>query len=98
MTCPNHGNFRLLTVAKRGSCGPTKGVGLALHPVTGFVLKVGGVEKLPLALGFEGPDPFFRVSKQGPCFTATEEDRGDKRLIQSLNLLAKLMVLQRQIL
>ena len=35
---------------------------------------------------------FFRDSKQGPRFTAIEEDGGDKRLIQ-LNLLAKLMVL-----
>ena len=26
--------------------------------------------------------PFFRVSKQGPCFTAIEEDGGDKRLAQ----------------
>ena len=25
---------------------------------------------------------FFRVSKQGPCFTATEEDGGDKRLVE----------------
>ena len=24
----------------------------------------------------------FRVSKQGPCFTATEENGGDKRLAQ----------------
>ena len=25
---------------------------------------------------------FFRVSKLGPCFTAIEEDGGDKRLVQ----------------
>ena len=25
---------------------------------------------------------FFRVSKQGPCFTAIEEDGGDKRSVQ----------------
>ena len=25
---------------------------------------------------------FFSVSKQGPCFTATEEAGGDKRLVQ----------------
>ena len=34
------------------------------------------------ALCFEGLDPFLRVSKQGPCFTAIEEDEGDKRLVQ----------------
>ena len=25
---------------------------------------------------------FFSVSKQGPCFTAVEEDGGDERLVQ----------------
>ena len=40
------------------------------------------MEKFPQALGFEGLDPSFRVSKQGPCFTATEEDGGDTRLAQ----------------
>ena len=25
---------------------------------------------------------FFRVSKQGPCFTVIEEDGGDKRLVE----------------
>ena len=32
---------------------------------------------------FRKPGSFlFRVSKQGPCFTAVEEDGDDKRLIQ----------------
>ena len=48
-----------------------KGVDLALHPVAGLVLQVGDAEKFPQALGFEG---------LGPCFTATVEDGGDKRL------------------
>ena len=25
---------------------------------------------------------FLRVSRQGPCFTAVEEDGGDERLVQ----------------
>ena len=29
-------------------------------------------------LSFESLDPFFRVSKQGPCFTAIEEE-GEKK-------------------
>ena len=33
-------------------------------------------------LGFENLDPFFRASKQGLCFTALEEDGGDKRLVE----------------
>ena len=53
---------------------------LAPHPLVGLVLQVGDAEKFPHALGFEGLDPFFRVSMQGPCFTATEEDGGGKRL------------------
>ena len=59
-----------------------KEVDLAPRPVVGLVLQVGDAEKLPHALGFESLDPFFRVSKQGPCFTAVEEDRGDKRLVE----------------
>ena len=51
---------------------------LALHPVVGVVLQVGDAEKFPQALGFESQDPFFGVSKQGPCFTAREENGGDK--------------------
>ena len=57
-----------------------KGVDLAPHPVIGLVLQVGHAEKFPQALCFEGLDPFLRVSKQGSCFTATEEDGGGKRL------------------
>ena len=39
---------------------------------------------------------FFRLSKQGPCFTAVEEDGGNKKLA-ALEL-EKLMVLHSQIL
>ena len=46
------------------------------------MLQVGDAEKFPQALGFESLDPFFRVSKQGPCFTAIEENGGDKRLVK----------------
>ena len=38
---------------------------LAPHPVVGLALQVGDAEKLPQALGLEGPDPYPRVSKQG---------------------------------
>ena len=46
------------------------------------MLQVGDAEKFPKALGLEGPDPFLKVSKQGPCFTSIEEDGGDERLVQ----------------
>ena len=65
----------LLTVARR-----------TLHQVVGVVLQVGDTEKFPQALGFESLDPFLIVSKQGPCFTAVEEDGDDKGLVELLFL------------
>ena len=59
-----------------------KRVDLAPHPVVGFLLQEGDTEKFPHALGFKSLDPIFRVSKQGPCFTAVKEDGGDKRLVE----------------
>ena len=55
---------------------------LAPHPVVGHVLQGGDAEKFLHALGFENLDPFFRVSKQGLCVIAIEEDGGDKRLVE----------------
>ena len=40
---------------------------------------------------------FFPVTKQGPCFTALEEDGGDKRLVE-LELACEADVLHPQIL
>ena len=57
-------------------------VDLTLHPVVGFVLQAGDTETFPHALDCKNPDPFFRVSKQGLCFTAVKEDGDDKRLVQ----------------
>ena len=54
-----------------------KEVDLALHPVVSLVLQVGDRVKFPQAPGFKSQGPFFRVSKQGPCFTAIEEDGDD---------------------
>ena len=55
---------------------------LAPYPVVGLALQIGDAKKFPQILGFESRDPFFIVSKQGPCFTAMEEDGGEKRLVQ----------------
>ena len=46
------------------------------------MLEVGDVEKCPQVLGFKRLDAFFRVSKQGPCFTQITKDRGDNRFVQ----------------
>ena len=68
---------------------------LAPHPVVGLGLQVRNAEKFPQALDFEGLDPFFRVSKQGACSTAVEEDGGDKRRLE-LELACKAMVFHHQ--
>ena len=55
---------------------------LAPYPVVGLVLQVGDAEKFSLVqVWFRKPGIFFfsRVSKQGVCFTATEEVEGDQR-------------------
>ena len=49
----------------------------APHPVVGLVPQVGDAEKFPQALGLVSLDPFFRVSKQGPCLTAIVENGDD---------------------
>ena len=59
-----------------------KKVDLAQHPVICLVLQAGDTEKFPHALGFKGLDPSFRVSKQGPCFTAIGEDGGDMKRVE----------------
>ena len=58
-----------------------KEVDLPQHPVVGLVFQVGDTETFPETLGFESLGPFFQ-SKQGPCFTAVEEDGGDERLVE----------------
>ena len=60
VTCPSHASFRLLTVARRGSCGFHKEVGLGPHPVVGIVLQIEDAKKFPQALGFESLDRFFQ--------------------------------------
>ena len=59
-----------------------KEVDFAPHQVVGLVLQAGYAEKFPQALGFENLGPFYGVSRQGPCFTAIEENGGDERLVQ----------------
>ena len=40
------------------------------------------MEKFPHALGFKSLDLFSASGSKGSCFTAVEEDEGDKRLVQ----------------
>ena len=60
-----------------------KEVDLSPHAVVDLLLQVGDAEKFPQALDVESLDPFFfSVSKHGSCSTATEEDGGDRRLVE----------------
>ena len=56
-------------------------VDLALRPVVSLVVQIEYAERFLPALGFKSLAPLLRVSQQGPCFTATEENGGDKRLV-----------------
>ena len=51
VTCPNHASSHLLTVARRGSFGPTRKL-ILLH------MQLLDVEKFPQAIGFENLDLF----------------------------------------
>ena len=82
VTCPSHASFRLLTVARRSSCGTTRQLILLRAQSLVLCSKVEDTKKFPQALGFESLDPFFRVSKQVLCFTAIGEDGCDKRLAE----------------
>ena len=84
MVCdmPEPSKFPSLDSCQKRFMWTHKAANLAPHPVVGLVLQVGDEEKFPQALGFQNLDPFFRVSKLGPCFTATGEDGGDKRLVK----------------
>ena len=74
-----------------------KEVDLAPHLVIGLVFHVGHAEIFPHALGFESLESFFEsISNQCPCFTAIEEDEGNKRLTGTC--LRSLIVLLCQIL
>ena len=59
-----------------------KEVDLALHPVVRLVLKEEMQRRFLRRVVSQTWILFFRVSKQGPCFTAIEEDGGDKRFVQ----------------
>ena len=61
VTCPNHGSFFLLPVARGGSSGPIRKL-ILLHT------QVGDVMKFPHALGFESLHPFFQSQQSGSMF------------------------------
>ena len=84
MACnvPEPSEFPSLDSCQKKFLWAHNGVGRVPHPAIGLVLQVGIAEKFPHALGFESLDPFLRVSKQGPCFTAVQENGGgDETLV-----------------
>ena len=59
-----------------------KGVDLAPHPVVKSCAPSRRCGEVPSGIWFRKHGPFIGVIKQGPCFTAIEDDGGDKRLVQ----------------
>ena len=82
MTCPNRATFRLLTIVRGSSRGPTRNFIFAPHPVVGLVLQVEDAEKFLQALGLESLGPFLKVSKQCRRLIAIEEAEGAESLVQ----------------
>ena len=79
---PNYASFPSLDVARREYCGPKRESILLRTELLVSCSKHEMRKKCPQTLRFEGLDSFLRVSQQGPCFTALEEDGGDKRRVQ----------------
>ena len=84
MVCvmPKPCKFPSLDSCQKSLCGLSKEVDLVLHPVIGLVLQVADAEKFHRALGLKNLDPFYQSQQTGLCFTAIEEDGGDKRLAE----------------
>ena len=82
MACgmPEPCNFLFLDSCQKRFLWTHKEIDLAPQPVVGPVFQVGNTEKFPPALCFESLDPFFRVSKQGPCFTACYHHSQDSNI------------------
>ena len=71
--------FHILTVARRGSCGPTRKL-ILLHTLLLVLCSELEMWRFPQALYLESSDPFLRVSEQDQCLTV--ENSSDKRLNQ----------------
>ena len=82
VTCLNHASFCLLTAAERGSCGLTRKLILLRTQSLVLCCKQELRRSFLEHWGSKAWILFFRVSMQGPCFTAIEEDGGDKRFMQ----------------
>ena len=82
VTCPDQASFSLLTVARIGSCGPTRK--LILLQIQSLVVysKWDMWESFLRHWVSKAWILFFRVGRQGPCFTARVEDGDSKRFVQ----------------
>ena len=71
-----------MTVARKGSCRPTRKLTLLYTKPLVLCSKQEVQRSFLRHLVSKAWILFFRVSKQGPCFTAIVEDGGNKRLGQ----------------
>ena len=72
----------LLTFARKCSCGPTRKLILPRTQKLVLCSKQEMQRSFLRHLVSKAWVLFFRVSKQGPCFTVIEEDGDDKRLVE----------------
>ena len=78
VTCSNHARFHLFDSCQERFLWTHGEADLVPNPVVVLVLQIGETKKFSHAPGFKSLDPlfFFRVSKQGPCFTTMDEGGG----------------------
>ena len=81
VTCPNHANFGLLTVPRRGSCRPTRKL-VFFTPSRWSCAPSRRRGEVSSGTWFLKSRSFFSVNKQGPRFTTIEKDGGNSRLVQ----------------
>ena len=96
MTCPNHASFCLLTVVRGGPCGPTRKLILLRTQWLVLCSKQKMQKNVLVHLVLKAWILFFRVSKQGPCFTATANSKQteSKQSIASIRQYLHLIHLQ----
>ena len=92
VTGPSNASFCLLMVARGGPYGPTGKLTLLRNPVVGLVLQEGDAEKFPHALVSKAWIFFFQSANRD--HVSEPQRMKATRDLQSLNLLAKLMLLR----
>ena len=73
VTCPYHLSFLVLTIERRSSCGSNGRPDSVPDVFVCDSVSEWDAKDLPVTFHFEGLDPSFQFSCEGPCFTCVEE-------------------------